>query len=52
MRGWLLPYIESRLLPEGFHPIILAFCYNDRRVLKWVGRQALPGFQGLTGSFE
>ena len=30
----------------------LAFCYNDRRALKWVGRQALPGFQGLTGSFE
>ncbi len=30
----------------------LAFCYNDRRVLKWVGRQALRGFQGLTGSFE
>jgi MoaA/NifB/PqqE/SkfB family radical SAM enzyme len=30
----------------------LAFCYNDRRALKWVGRQALRGFQGLTGSFE
>jgi hypothetical protein len=30
----------------------LAFCYNDRRVLKWVGQQALRGFQGLTGSFE
>jgi MoaA/NifB/PqqE/SkfB family radical SAM enzyme len=30
----------------------LAFCYNDRRVMKWVGRQALRGFQGLTGSFE
>jgi len=30
----------------------LAFCYNDRRVLKWVGMQALRGFQGLTGSFE
>jgi MoaA/NifB/PqqE/SkfB family radical SAM enzyme len=30
----------------------LAFCYNDRRVLKWVGKQALRGFQGLTGSFD
>jgi hypothetical protein len=30
----------------------LSFCYNDRRVLKWVGRQALRGFQGLTGSFD
>ena len=30
----------------------LAFCYNDARALKWVGRQALRGFQGLTGSFE
>jgi MoaA/NifB/PqqE/SkfB family radical SAM enzyme len=30
----------------------LAFCYDDRRVLKWVGRQALRGFQGLTGSFD
>ena len=30
----------------------LAFCYNDRRVMKWISRQALRGFQGLTGSFE
>jgi hypothetical protein len=30
----------------------LAFCYNDGRALKWVGRQALRGFQGVTGSFE
>ena len=30
----------------------LSFCYNDGRALKWVGRQALRGFQGLTGSFE
>src|SRR5512146_750826 len=29
----------------------LAFCYNDARVIKWVGRQALHGFQGVTGSF-
>lgn len=30
----------------------LAFCYNDARVIKWVTRQALRGFQGCTGSFE
>ena len=30
----------------------LAFCCNDRRVVKWVGKQALHGFQGLTGSFD
>jgi MoaA/NifB/PqqE/SkfB family radical SAM enzyme len=30
----------------------LAFCYNDRRVIQWVWRQALRGFQGLTGSFQ
>jgi MoaA/NifB/PqqE/SkfB family radical SAM enzyme len=30
----------------------LAFCYNDRRVIKWVLRQALRGFQGVTGSFD
>ncbi len=30
----------------------LAFCYNDTRVMKWVLRQALRGFQGVTGSFE
>jgi MoaA/NifB/PqqE/SkfB family radical SAM enzyme len=30
----------------------LAFCYNDRRVIKWVLRQAARGFQGVTGSFD
>lgn len=30
----------------------LAFCYKDARVIKWVTRQALRGFQGVTGSFE
>ena len=30
----------------------LAFCYNDGRVIRWVGRQALRGFQGVTGSFD
>jgi MoaA/NifB/PqqE/SkfB family radical SAM enzyme len=30
----------------------LGFCYNDARVLKWVLRQALHGFQGVSGSFQ
>jgi len=30
----------------------LAFCYNDARVIRWVLRQALRGFQGVTGSFQ
>jgi MoaA/NifB/PqqE/SkfB family radical SAM enzyme len=30
----------------------LAFCYNDMRVLRWLLKQALRGFQGVTGSFE
>lgn len=28
MRGWLLPYIESRLLPGDFHPII-AYLFTE-----------------------
>jgi MoaA/NifB/PqqE/SkfB family radical SAM enzyme len=30
----------------------LAFCYNDGRVIRWVAKQAMHGFQGVTGSFE
>ena len=30
----------------------LAFCYNDARAMKWVLKQAVRGFQGLTGSFS
>ena len=30
----------------------LAYCYNASRAIKWVLRQALRGFQGVTGSFE
>lgn len=29
----------------------LAFSYNDGRAIRWVLRQALRGFQGVTGSF-
>ena len=46
--------IKNRCQPRCFSTLNhnLAFCYNDRRVLKWVGQQAMRGFQGLTGSFE
>jgi MoaA/NifB/PqqE/SkfB family radical SAM enzyme len=30
---------------------ILAFCYNDQRVIRWLFRQAKHGFQGITGNF-
>jgi len=30
----------------------LAFCYNDARVARWVLKQAVRGFQGVTGSFS
>jgi len=30
----------------------LAFCYNDGRAIRWVLRQALRGFQGVSGSFD
>jgi MoaA/NifB/PqqE/SkfB family radical SAM enzyme len=30
----------------------LGFCYNDARVIKWVLRQGLRRFQGVTGSFD
>ena len=30
----------------------LAYCYSGTRVIKWLARQALNGFQGATGSFE
>jgi MoaA/NifB/PqqE/SkfB family radical SAM enzyme len=30
----------------------LAYCYSGTRVMKWLAKQALNGFQGATGSFE
>ncbi len=30
----------------------LAYCYDASRVVKWVGKQALRGFQGTSGSFS
>lgn len=31
---------------------ILAFCYNDARVIRWLFKQALHGFQGVHGNME
>ena len=31
---------------------IVGYCYNDRRVINWLFKQARHGFQGVTGSFE
>jgi MoaA/NifB/PqqE/SkfB family radical SAM enzyme len=31
---------------------IVAYGYNDRRVIKWMLRQALGGFQGVKGNFD
>jgi MoaA/NifB/PqqE/SkfB family radical SAM enzyme len=31
---------------------IVGYCYNDARVIKWLGKQAARGFQGVTGTFE
>ena len=31
---------------------IVAYGYNDRRVIKWMLRQALGGFQSIKGNFE
>lgn len=30
----------------------LGHCYNDSRVLRWIGKQALRGFRGVTGAVE
>ena len=31
---------------------ILAFCYNDGRVIRWLLRQAAHGFQGIRGNMD
>ncbi|PSH04009.1 MAG: hypothetical protein CXZ00_09360 [Acidobacteria bacterium] len=31
---------------------ILAFCYNDARVIRWLAKQAMHGFQGVRGNME
>lgn len=31
---------------------IVGWCYNDRRVIRWMLKQARHGFQGIRGNFE
>ncbi len=31
---------------------IVGYCYNDRRVIQWMFKQARHGFQGIRGNFE
>lgn len=31
---------------------ILSYCYDNTRVMKWLAKQAMRGFQGVSGSFE
>jgi hypothetical protein len=31
---------------------ILAYCYDDARVIRWLFKQALHGFQGVRGNME
>jgi MoaA/NifB/PqqE/SkfB family radical SAM enzyme len=31
---------------------IVGYCYNDRRVIQWLLKQARHGFQGVQGNFE
>lgn len=37
------------VMATGYHN--LGYCYNDARVIRWVMKQAMRGFQGVTGSF-
>jgi len=56
------PRMDSKQLREMKHECepncfstlnhILAFCYNDARVLRWLLKQAAHGFQGVTGNME
>lgn len=31
---------------------ILSYCYDNSRVVKWMAKQAMRGFQGVSGAFE
>ena len=56
------PKMEPRQLEELKHNCesncfstlnhILAFCYNDARVIKWLLKQASHGFQGVSGNMD
>lgn len=31
---------------------ILGYCYDNMRAVQWIGKQAMRGFRGVTGSFD
>jgi len=49
-----LTEMKASCQPHCFSTLnhIVAYAYNDRRVIKWMLRQALGGFQGIKGNFE
>jgi len=46
--------IKQNCQPHCFSTLnhTLAYCYNASRAIRWTLKQALRGFQGVTGSFE
>ncbi|HVC20549.1 MAG TPA: radical SAM protein [Vicinamibacterales bacterium] len=46
--------MKQQCQPQCFSTLnhILAFCYNDARVIRWLFRQAMAGFQGVKANFE
>jgi len=49
-----LNHMKKSCQPHCFSTLnhIVGFCYNDARAIKYVLRQALHGFQGLSGAME
>ncbi|MDE3155271.1 MAG: radical SAM protein [Acidobacteriota bacterium] len=52
--GPALAAMKTQCQPHCFSTLnhILAFAYNDARVIRWIARQARAGFQGIRGNFE
>ncbi len=52
--GRQLAEMKRSCQPHCFSTLnhIVAFCYNNTRVIRWLLRQAAHGFQGVTGSLE
>jgi MoaA/NifB/PqqE/SkfB family radical SAM enzyme len=46
--------VKEECEPNCFSTLnhILAFCYNDANVMRWLFKQAAHGFQGVTGNME
>ncbi len=52
--GQQLKTMKKECQPHCFSTLNhnLAFCYNDERAVRWILKQAVRGFQGVTGSFS